>query len=107
MRNPKTLLNRVGRLANSVASHRLFLSATPIHLRNRDLHSVLAMVDPDTFEFESTLEELIETNAPVIAARDLLLRPNSSVAEIESLLDSAQGTTSCAAAKLSLRSAGS
>ena len=90
MRNPKTLLNRFGRLANSVASHRLFLSATPIHLRNRDLHSVLAMVDPDTFEFEGTLEELIETNAPVIAARDLLLRPDSSVADIEALLDSAQ-----------------
>ena len=90
MRNPKTLLNRFGRLANSVASHRLFLSATPIHLRNRDLHSLLAMVDPDTFEFEGTLEELIETNAPVIAARDLLLSPDSSVAEIQELLDSAQ-----------------
>ena len=90
MRNPETLLNRFGRLANAVAGHRLFLSATPIHLRNRDLHSVLAMVDPDTFEFQGTLEELIETNAPVIAARDLLLRPDSSVADIEALLDEAQ-----------------
>ena len=90
MRNPETLLNRFGRLANAVAGHRLFLSATPIHLRNRDLHSVLAMVDPDTFEFAGTLEELIETNAPVIAARDLLLRPDSSVEEIEALLDEAQ-----------------
>ena len=68
MRNPETLLNRFGRLANSVASHRLFLSATPIHLRNRDLHSLLAMVDPDTFEFESTLNDLIATNEPIIAA---------------------------------------
>ena len=90
MRNPETLLNRFGRLATAVAGHRLFLSATPIHLRNRDLHSVLAMVDQDTFEFEGTLEELIETNAPVIAARDLLLRPDSSVPDIESLLDDAQ-----------------
>lgn len=90
MRNPDTMLNRFGRLANAVAGHRLFLSATPIHLRNRDLHSVLRMVDPDTFEFAGTLEELIETNAPVIAARDLLLRPDSSVADIEALLDEAQ-----------------
>ena len=90
MRNPETLLNRFGRLATAVSGHRLFLSATPIHLRNRDLHSVLAMVDPDTFEFEGTLEELIETNAPVIAARDLLLRPDSPVADIEALLDDAQ-----------------
>ena len=90
MRNPKTLLNRFGRLANSVASHRLFLSATPIHLRNRDLHSLLAMVDPDTFEFENTLNELIETNAPIVAARDLLLSADGSVADILERLEEAQ-----------------
>ena len=90
MRNPDTMLHRFGRLVNAVSGYRLFLSATPIHLRNRDLHSVLAMVDPETFEFESTLEELIETNAPVISARDLLLRPDSSVSDVEAMLDSAQ-----------------
>ena len=91
MRNPETMLHRFGRLANSVASHRLFLSATPIHLRNRDLHSLLAMVDPDTFEFESTLSELIETNAPIIDARDLLLRTDSSVSDILDRISKAQG----------------
>ena len=90
MRNPETLLNRFGRLANSVASHRLFLSATPIHLRNRDLHSLLAMVDPDTFEFETTLNDLIATNAPIIAARDLLMSADGSVAEILERLEEAQ-----------------
>ena len=90
MRNPGTLLHRFGQLANSVASHRLFLSATPVHLRNRDLHSVLAMVDPDTFEFENTLNDLIESNAPIIDARDLLLRADRSLAEILERLDEAQ-----------------
>lgn len=90
MRNPETLLNRFGRLAASVASHRVFLSATPIHLRNRDLHSILAMVDSDTFEFESTLNDLIVTNAPIIAARDLLLRSDATVAEIQEQLDGAR-----------------
>ena len=90
MRNPDTLLNRFGRLANSVASHRLFLSATPVHLRNRDLHSLLKMVDPDTFEFESTLDELICTNEPIIAARDLLLRPESPSTAVLVKLDHAQ-----------------
>ena len=89
LRNPDTMLNRFGRLANSVASHRLFLSATPIHLRNRDLHSLLAMVDPDTFEFENTLDDLIASNAPIIAARDLLMRSNASVDEILKRLDEA------------------
>lgn len=91
MRNPETLLHSFGRLANSVASHRLFLSATPIHLRNRDLHSLLSMVDPDTFEFENTLNELIETNAPIIAARDLLLSVHGSRSEILDRIAQAQG----------------
>lgn len=90
MRNPDTLLYRFGRLANSVAGHRLFLSATPIHLRNRDLHSLLAMVDPDTFEFENTLNELVETNAPIVAARDMLLRADGSVSKTLQLLDEAR-----------------
>ena len=90
LRNPETLLNRLGRLVSSVASHRLFLSATPIHLRNRDLHSLLSMVDPYTFEFESTLNDLIESNAPIIAARDMLLRTDTKVDEIIERLDEAQ-----------------
>ena len=90
MRNPETLLYRFGSLANSVASHRLFLSATPIHLGNRDLHSLLALVDPDTFEFENTLNELIATNAPIIAARDMLLKSDSLAPEILRTLDETQ-----------------
>lgn len=91
MRNPDTMLHRFGLLASSVASHRLFLSATPIHLRNRDLHSLLSMVDPDTFELESTVDALIATNAPIVAARDLLLRTDSSPADILKLIDEARG----------------
>ena len=49
----------------------------------------LAMVDPDTFEFENTLNELIETNAPIIAARDVLLSADGSVPKILQLLDEA------------------
>ncbi len=90
MRNPETLLNRFVSLVNSVSSHRLYLSATPIHLRNRDLHSLLKMVDPDTFAFESTVNDLIATNAPIIAARDLLLDPSASIADIIEQLNEAQ-----------------
>ena len=41
-------------------------------MRNRDLHSLLKLIDPDTFEYPDTLDELIRTNAPIVAARDLL-----------------------------------
>ncbi len=89
MRNPETMLNHFGRLANSVASHRLFLSATPIHLRNRDLHSLLSMVDQDTFEFESTLNDLIASNAPIVKARDMLLKDGVSKHEVLQCIDDA------------------
>ena len=59
MRNPETMLHQLAQLLNGVTSHRVFLSATPIHLRNRDLHSLLRLIDPDTFEYEHTLDELI------------------------------------------------
>jgi SNF2 family DNA or RNA helicase len=90
MRNPETLLYGLGQLLNSVSSHRVFLSATPIHLRNRDLHSLLRLVDPDTFEYASTLDELIETNAPIIEARDLLRKPDASAERIIERIDEAR-----------------
>jgi SNF2 family DNA or RNA helicase len=90
MRNPETLLYSLGQLVNAVSSHRVFLSATPIHLRNRDLHSLLRLIDPDTFEFESTLDELILTNAPIVQARDMLMKPTTPVGEIIEQLEDAR-----------------
>ena len=90
MRNPNTLLNRLGRLLNAVSAHRVFLSATPIHLRSRDLHSLLRLIDSNTFEYESTVDDLILTNEPIIAARDLLLSSNVSQDQIIECVDSAR-----------------
>jgi len=92
MRNPETMLFALGRLANAISSHRVFLSATPIHLRNRDLHSLLRLIDPDTFEFETTLDDLIQTNAPIVRARDLVMKPNAPVEEILQCLNEAQNS---------------
>lgn len=89
MRNPKTRLNRLGRLLNAVAAHRVFLSATPVHLRSRDLHSLLRLIDSNTFEYESTVDDLIATNEPIIKARDLLLRSNASQDQILECINAA------------------
>ena len=87
MRNPSTLLYRLGELVNDVSAHRAFLSATPIHLRNRDLHSLLRLIDPDTFEYESTLDDLIQANEPIIKVRDLLMRQDTSQKQIIERID--------------------
>ena len=89
MRNPQTQTFALGELLSLVAGHRVYLSATPIHLRNRDLHSLLRLVDPATFELESTLEDLIHTNEPLMAARDLLIQ-NASCEKIAAQIESAK-----------------
>lgn len=90
MRNPETMLYGLGQLVNSVSSHRVFLSATPIHLRNRDLHSLLRLIDPETFEYASTLDELIMMNAPIVEARDLLRKPSVSAESVIDRIDTAR-----------------
>jgi SNF2 family DNA or RNA helicase len=87
MRNPETMLHDLAQLLNEVSAYRVFLSATPIHLRNRDLHSLLQLIDPDTFEFERTLDDLIEVNAPIVEARDMLLKPGVVLSEVRARLD--------------------
>lgn len=91
MRNPETMLHKLGEQMNAVATHRVFLSATPIHLRNRDLNSLLKLIDPDTFEFEGTLDRIISANTPLIEARDLVVKPGSTAEEVIALIDSARG----------------
>ena len=92
MRNPSTMLYRLGELVNAVSTYRIFLSATPIHLRSRDLNSLLRLIDSDTFEYESTLDDLIHANEPIIEARDMLMRRSASREQIIECLDTARQT---------------
>lgn len=74
LRNPDTRTNLLGALVREVSSHQLFLTATPIHLRNRDLLSLLRLIDPETFRDEATLGQIIDANAALVAAREACLR---------------------------------
>lgn len=85
LRNPGTQTNAAGRMFARLARHVVMLSATPINLRNEDLHSLLSLVDPDTFRDARTLERIIEANAPLIRARDALLRGETKAAIVDLL----------------------
>lgn len=82
LRNPETLLHQLGRLLRAVASHAVFLSATPIHLSNRDLFAQLSLLDSITFSRPEALSEILEANRPLVEARDLILRPQPSTEAI-------------------------
>ena len=73
LRNPSTQSHKIAELIRSVSEHAVFLSATPIHLRNRDLFAQLKLLDPGAFVDEADFEALIEANNPVVAARETVL----------------------------------
>lgn len=88
LRNPDTQRNRLGQMLQPLAHHVLMLSATPIHLRTRDLYSLLKLLDPDTFRDEMVLHQIIEANRPLISARESVLR-HASKPELMDMLDGA------------------
>ena len=88
MRNPGTQTHELGQMLGKIAHHVVMLSATPINLRNRDLHSLLRLLDEDTFVAPETLEAIIDANAPIIEARDAVLE-GKHVTEVREHLEDA------------------
>ena len=67
LRNPETSL-KLGSMLRNVSEYIVLLSATPIHLKNRDLYELLSLVDEDTFN-SPTYFDFLFTQMPVWALR--------------------------------------
>lgn len=90
LRNPETQTNELGQLCKDVAEYAVFLTATPIHNHNDDLFSLLRLLDPDTFTRPEVFTQILEANAPLVRARDLVLGPNLDVDTLRELLETAR-----------------
>lgn len=90
LRNPESMTARLGQLLRAIADYVVLLSATPVHLRSRDLFELLNLVDADTFNQVRSFDEILEANAPIIRARDVLRRPDTDLESFLALLDTAQ-----------------
>ena len=90
LRNPETLNNELGHLFKAVSEYCVLLTATPIHNRNRDLFSLLNLLDPDTFSREDVFEQILQANAPLVEARDLILGRNPDPHRLRALLRKAR-----------------
>lgn len=90
LRNPESMTSSLGRLLRSVSEHVVLLSATPIHLRNRDLYQLLNLVDENTFNQPQIFDEILEANEPIHVVRDALLNRILSRNEFISLLEDAR-----------------
>ena len=90
LRNPATQTNALGRLCTAVSEYCVFLTATPIHNRNDDLFSLLRLLDPDTFTRQDTFGQVLEANAPLVRARDIVLGSNPDADLIRETLATAR-----------------
>ena len=90
LRNPETSTADIGRLLRNVATHVVLLSATPIHLRSRDLYQLLNLVDEDTFNQPGVFDFILEANEPLVAAREIVLGGRESAAEVIDVLANAR-----------------
>ena len=95
LRNSQTQLHQLGQLIRNVSDHAVFLSATPIHLRNNDLLAQLSLLDPGSFALDNekqslrAFENLLEANRPIMAAREYL-SGNDNRAEASRIIQNAK-----------------
>jgi superfamily II DNA or RNA helicase len=89
MRNPETSSAELGRLLRHVAENVVLLSATPIHLRSRNLYQLLNLVDEDTFNRPDIFDMVLEANAPLVKVRDGILGNKITNEELLSVLSGA------------------
>lgn len=89
MRNPEAQTNSLGQLMRAVSEYLVLLSATPIHNYNRDLYSLLNLLDPDTFSRHEDLVEILSANEPLVRARDMVLSGSATETELVEILETA------------------
>ena len=90
LKNPESRTSRLGRRLRRVASHVALLSATPIHLGSADLFQLLHLLDEDTFSHQSTFDDVLRANAPLITAREAILSRRLSQEDFAEMLEEAR-----------------
>lgn len=89
MRNPSTSTSQLGDLLRPVADYLVLLSATPVHLKSRDLFELVRMIDPDRFERPESFDQLLEANGPLLRLQDQLAHGAKVRDEVLESLDEA------------------
>ena len=91
LRNPETQSFVLGRLLREVSEHVVLLSATPVNNKEKDLFTLLRLLDPETFSNEAVFPQVLAANEPLIRARNLALDREVNGAKIKQELKIAAG----------------
>jgi SNF2 family DNA or RNA helicase len=81
MRNSAAAQSKLGTVLGSVAGALLLVSATPVNNTNRDLFTLLRLLDPDFFENERLFQVLLQENRPAVQALNALSKEPPDVAQ--------------------------
>jgi SNF2 family DNA or RNA helicase len=87
LRNPDTAQHKLAQLLVDVTDYRLLLSATPINLHSGDLRVLLKLLDPDLFQREVSFDQLQQENEPILATRQRVLDPRTSLEDVLASLE--------------------
>ena len=87
LRNPETKTHELGRLLREVTDNLVLLSATPIQLRSDDLFHLLNLIDADSFQYQSSFQDVLMANAPLIKLASLLRRGPLTSAQLGEALE--------------------
>ncbi len=90
LRNPSSMTSALGRLLRDVTDHIVLLTATPVHLRNQDLYVLLNLVDENSFDQVHVFDDILQANAPLHQARDMVLHGEYRTADFLNILKQAQ-----------------
>ena len=93
MRNFGTLQRRAGVALSRGAAGMLLLTATPIHLGNENLFSLLNLLDEDGFPDSHTVDSRLRANEPIVRAQTCMAQLPPLAEEAEALLKDAARTT--------------
>jgi SNF2 family DNA or RNA helicase len=83
MRNADTATYRLGMALTDNADAAVFLTATPLHLRNTDLYNLLHLLAPGDYQDASLFDEQVRPNAHINRAARLLASDHTSKALTE------------------------
>lgn len=92
LRNTDTKSNAFAALLGELTDNMVFLSATPVNLRNDDLFNLLELLNPGEFEDKEDLEQRIEPNAALHRIAETLSEPEMTAQKRVALLDSLAGS---------------
>ena len=72
MRNPAAATSKLGTALGGAAGAMLLVSATPVNNTNKDLFTLLRLLDADFFENEKLFHALLEENRPAVQTLNAL-----------------------------------